>query len=662
MNKRRRTIPFLLAAVVLLAAETPLERIGFPLAIDDGVSSTFGEFRNNHFHAGLDLRTRKQTGFAVRAVADGTVERITVSRRGFGRALLLRHAGGATSLYSHLERFRPDLEAEVERLRARRGEKYFGDHVLAAPPAVSRGETIAFSGESGAGFPHLHVEIRDRAGYALNPLMLLEQPPADDRPPWLKGVLLRSRSGSLVNGDLGEFYFPLRRREALYRPAAPLRVSGPCDVVLHAVDLTGVGRSVAPFRLEALLDGRPLFAETFDRLCRDDNNQLGMVYDMSHSTASDFFFNLCSQEGFALEQTGGRLAEELERLLPGAHELRIVVEDCQGNRSQAAVPIEKEAAAGRPPATRRFAATAPGAGMLRDCEVAVLANRGEVMVKVGEFPAPASQLRLRIVQGSEEGMQAGREYSRGVFFSFQPLNHEVPLRILIERVDNGLAVESRQLALHAVWLKNHLAQKARLGDFSADFGATSVREPTVLLLEEVERQAELPLLATPLRAYPEHFAFLDAVFFKFRPPAAIARPDQVGIFKQRPTGGNWVYLPTRYESGSGCFSCRVLSGGTYALLRDVLPPDVSLETPHSRHAGRLRRLVVRIRDRGKGVRDESLSVFLNGARLDVEYDPDWGHVLIEDLQALTRGENRLQVRIDDLGGNRSDRSFRFHLR
>ncbi len=662
MNKRRRSIPFLLAAVVLLAAERPLERIGFPLAIDDGVSSTFGEFRNNHFHAGLDLRTRKRTGFAVRAVADGTVERITVSRRGFGRALLLRHAGGATSLYSHLERFRPDLEAEVGRLRAQRKEKYFGDHVLAAPPSVSRGETIAFSGESGAGFPHLHVEIRDRAGYALNPLMLLEDPPADDRPPQLKGMLLRSRSGGLVNGDLGEFYFQLRRREAIYRPAAPLRVNGPCDIVLHAVDLTGAGRSVAPFRLEARLDGRPLFRHTFDRLCRDDNNQLGMLYDMSYSSPSDFFFNLCSQEGFDLEETGGRLAEELERLPPGRHELRIDVEDCQGNRSQALVPIEKEAAGSCAEAERLAAAPAPGAGMLGGCEFVALANRGEVMVKVGGFPAPASQLRLRIVQGSEEGMKAGREYSRGVFFSFQPLNHETPLRLLFERSDGGLAVESQQLALHAVWLKNRLAQSARLGDFAADFGAASVREPTVLLLEEVERQTDLPLLATPLRAHPDHFAFLDAVFFKFRAPAALARPEQVGIFKQRPAGGNWVYLPTRYESGSGFFSCRVLNGGTYALLRDVIPPDISLEAPHSRHAGRLRRLVVRIRDRGKGVRDESLAVFLNGVRLDVEFDPDWGHVLIEAPLALTTGENRLQMRIEDLGGNCSDRTFRFFLR
>ncbi len=34
-----------------------------PLRIDIIPSGTFGELRNNHFHAGLDIRTQQKTGF-----------------------------------------------------------------------------------------------------------------------------------------------------------------------------------------------------------------------------------------------------------------------------------------------------------------------------------------------------------------------------------------------------------------------------------------------------------------------------------------------------------------------------------------------------------------------------------------------------------------------
>lgn len=661
MTPWRRSFPFLLAAAALLATETPPGRIGFPLAVDDGVSSTFQEFRGNHFHAGIDLRTRRQTGFAVRAIADGTVVRLTVSRRGYGRALLLRHAGGATSLYAHLERFRPDLEAQAGRQRARRGEKYFGEYTMAEPLPVRRGETIAFSGESGAGFPHLHLEVRDGSGYALNPLANMDDAPPDAQPPQLQGLLLRSRRGALVNGAPGEFYFRLRREGGVYRTAAPLRLSGACDVVLHAADLSGAGHAVAPFRLQARLDGRPVFRETFDRLCRDDNNQLGMLYDMAYSTPADFFFNLCSQEGFLLEETGQRLADDLERLAPGRHELWLAVEDCQGNRAEARLAIEKEAGEFPAPAPRRCDRPEAGAGVMRDCEFSLQANRGEVLVKAEGFPAPAARLRLRLLQGQEQRVIAAREYDQGVFFSFPPLNHESPLRLLFELTDGAIAVESRQLVLEAVWLMNHLAQTARLGDFAADFGPTTVREPTVLLLEKRECRTELPLLGTPIRAFPDHFAFLDSVFFKFRAPPGVQRPGQLGIFRLK-RDGSWKYLPTTHESGSGFFSCRVLNGGTYALLRDVFPPAIALDKPGDRHARGLRRLVARIHDRGKGIADESLAVFLNGARLDVEFDPDWGHVLIDDPAGLKRGENALRVRIADLAGNWGEKTFRFSLK
>ncbi|HOW44642.1 MAG TPA: M23 family metallopeptidase [Candidatus Aminicenantes bacterium] len=662
MGATRLLLLLLLLPAAALCPQAGERRLAWPLTIDDGVSSGFQEFRSNHFHAGIDLRTLQRTGFPVLAVDDGMIERLTVSRRGYGLSLLLRHAGNATSLYSHLERFRPDIEALVTRVRAQTGQRFFGAHVLATPVAVRRGEVIAFSGESGAGFAHLHVELRDGDGRALNPLLRLDMPAPDLHPPRIRGLLLRSREGTLIDGDCGESYRRLRLAGGLYAPDEAVTINGPCDMVLDAYDLGGTGHVLAPYALAASLDGRPVFREECDRLARDDNNQLGMLYDMAYSTPSTYFFNLCSQEGFTLEGTGVRLAEELRRLPPGRHELRVTVRDCQGNSAQAVVPLIKDPAGEPRSFPRRLRPAGGEGGALGRSEFTLFVNRGDVVVKARDVQAAAADVRLRLIQGGDERIVPAQEYAYGLFFRFQPLNHEPRLQLRFEVSAQGMVVEARQKMLQLAWLKNGMEQTARLGDFAADFGPTSVRDPHVLLLEPVALQPALPLLGTPVRTLPNHFAFLDAVYFRFRVPAGTPRPGQLGIFRYRPSSRDWVYVPTQAGGEPGFVRCRVLTAGTFALLRDNDPPAVSLRRPHTRHLQRLDELIVRLSDHGKGINDESLAVSLNGVPLAADYDPDWGWAKLTDLSALRRGRNSLRVRVSDLSGNVSEKEFAISLK
>ena len=661
MRTTSRISLFFLAAAVLLPQEAE-KKFGWPLAIHDGVSSSFQEFRSNHFHAGIDMRTMQRTGFPVLAVADGVIERLTVTRRSYGNCLLLRHAGGYSSLYAHLDKFRSDLEAVVAAEQAGRGKKYFGDLLLPRPIAVRRGEVIGFSGESGAGFAHLHLEIRDGSDRAVNPLTLINNLAFDGHPPRVRGVLLRSRGGSLVNGECGEFYFRLRRKGDIYTLEEPLRINGPCDISLDALDLSDVNHVIAPIGLEASLDGRPVFREYFDRLSRDDNNQLGMLYDMAYSTPGTYFFNICSQSGFALEGTGARLADELQRLAPGLHEIRVSVVDQQRNRALVSLPIFKVPAGEPRSFGRRVSAAAAGNGLMQESEFSTFVNRGDLVVLAKDFPAAAAQLKLKVIQGSAEQVIPAREYARGAFFCFQPLNHEPRLQLRFELTDNGLTVEARQKTLQVVWLKSDLAQTARLGDFAAEFGPTTVREPTVLLLEPVALQPDLPLLGVAVRSEPVHFAFLDTVRFKFRVPVGTGQPSQLGIFKYHPTQKRWSYVPTQPDREAGYLSCRVLTAGTFALLRDIFPPAVTLRRPGSRSLSRLKSLSLRISDKGKGIDDDSLEVLLNGRPIEADYDADWGRALLEKLPFLKKGRNELRVRIADLAGNLSVRHFHFFLK
>lgn len=661
MGTRRCILLLVLAAAGRLPAPAAGE-YGWPLAIHDGISSTFQEFRPNHFHAGVDFRTFQRTGFPVLAVADGVIEGLGMDNRGFGRTLRLRHADGNSSLYAHLERFRDDIESVVARLQAEKGKKYFGEAALSRPVAVRRGEVIAFSGESGYGFPHLHLEIRDGTGRALNPLRLIDGRAADPHEPRLKGVLVRSRGGSLVNGDCGEFYFKLHGQGGEFVLAEPIEISGSCDFTLEAFDLSDVRHVVAPYAIEARLDGRPVFWVSFDSLVRDDNNQLGMLYDMAYSSPRGYFFNIGSQTGFALEKTGVRLAGELENLAPGRHEIRAVVSDRRGNRATAVLAIVKVTAGEAAGPAGRGAAPAPAGDRLRALQVETFVNRGDITVKVRDLAQAAGRLGLRISQGGTERDVPARACGTGACFTFQPPGHDPRLLLRFEWRENGVPVEAVQRMLHPVLLRNHFPQTVSFQDFVAEFGPTSVREPTALLLDAVALRPDYPLLAGPVRSAPGHFAFLDAVFFKFRVPAGTERPEQLGIFAYRQATRKWTYVPTRPDARAGLLSCRVLTAGTFALLRDVFPPVISLRRPASRSLDKLKRLVVRIGDKGKGVDDASISLVLNDRALDAEYDPDWGHVLLEDPPGLRKGRNVLQVRAADHGGNASEKTFVFYLR
>ena len=84
--------------------EYPKDFFISPLDIPLEVSGSFGELRNNHFHAGLDFKTNKQTGLPVYAVADGYVSRIKISTYGYGKAIYITHPNGFTTVYGHLQK------------------------------------------------------------------------------------------------------------------------------------------------------------------------------------------------------------------------------------------------------------------------------------------------------------------------------------------------------------------------------------------------------------------------------------------------------------------------------------------------------------------------------------------------------------------------------
>lgn len=102
-------------------------------------------------HYGIDVAV--WTGTSVVATGDGIIKAVGKGSS-LGNYVKIEHAAaGYTSVYGHLSKIPGNI---------RRGIK------------VKRGELIAFSGNTGlTSAPHLHYEVHDKNGRALNPLAFL---------------------------------------------------------------------------------------------------------------------------------------------------------------------------------------------------------------------------------------------------------------------------------------------------------------------------------------------------------------------------------------------------------------------------------------------------------------------------------------------------------
>jgi len=723
------------------------EKYPWPLKINNGFSSGFQEFRSNHFHGGCDLRTFQKTGYPVYAIADGNIYKIRMVKRGSGRGLYLKHDDGNTSIYFHLDRFERKLENLLKRVQKAYNKKYIGNYFLKKPLRYKKGDLIGYTGETGSGFPHLHLEIRDKYYYALNPFKLIKSPAQDKNYPVLKKILVRNRGHASINGDIGEHYFKFHRKAlGHYYVAKPLILSGDVDIILNAYDISDTGRHMAPYTVSTFVDDICYFQLQFDRFERDDNNQLGFVYDMYYSNSSSYFFNLFTQNGFKLEQKKKSFQQVFEGLDHGKHVLRVQVVDNAGNISTGVVPFYKvsepilkvsnikksetgdelfleisKLQSEEPPigeikinvfnhsfhkistgTLHHHFLSKPKPLVLKDfsneaanlefvfyankvpyhrqkyfihenslnnitrIDYDVYLNRDEVFLLIKDRHLNRENLLLTVIQG-EESKRIEPEYSReNIYFKFKPMNRENRVLLRFSVLEEGKGVAEIQESLNVIYLKEGEKQEYKYREFTAKFGVRAVYEPKVLRVEEREYGSEYPILSRQVSISPYSFPFLDTVYYKFR--KKLSNPKQVGIFQYNPFSKKWSSRYTVYDKSTNTYRIRVISSGVYALMRDIFSPKVWFSRPKVKYRKSLRRLLVKISDKGKGVNDNTLKVWLNGSRICTayncacEYDPDRRSLVIEELGNLRVGKNILKVYIEDYAGNRTERTFHFNLR
>ena len=329
----------------------PAQEMGFvsPVNIPMELTGNFGELRQNHFHAGIDIRTNGATGLPVSSIADGFISRISVSPSGYGKALYVTHPNGYTSVYAHLEHFMPEIESWVREQQYRSqsfGLNLYPDSGLFP---VKKGERIGFSGNSGSsGGPHLHFEIRDtRSEHPVNPLRL-DYHIKDTRAPVSKNLIVYPLDDeSSIEGSDTKILFPLVLADGAYRikGKTALRGWGKLGFGFEAIDYFDANwSSCGIYRAELWIDGEMIHSFRFDEL-----NYNEMRYINSHIDYEERILQKRYVHKTFLDPGNHLSVYEKSRYSDGytfddeqTHEVRIVLTDISGNNSKLLFTIVPE--------------------------------------------------------------------------------------------------------------------------------------------------------------------------------------------------------------------------------------------------------------------------------------------------------------------------------
>jgi murein DD-endopeptidase MepM/ murein hydrolase activator NlpD len=327
-----------------------------PMDLPMHLSGTFAEFRTDHFHSGIDLRTNGVEGFPVYAIADGFVSRVVVSPVGFGKAVYIDHPStGHTSVYAHLKRFAAPIDAYVRNEQYR--QERFAVNLLpeAKQIPVKKGMVIGYSGNSGSsGGPHLHFEIRDAATqHILNPLAFGFKV-HDTQAPIITLLVVypESPNARIQNKASALIVRPLLSRGIYGLPDnALVTAGGPISFGLGAYDQSqgSIGRN-GVYSMELFIDSLRFFSFKADRFSFDDTRYVNSM--------TDYGFNLSYQSRIVRTR---RDAFNHLRFLANYHQnqgvfvpqpgrtyaIRWVVSDFVGNRAELRFSlIGQEASAG----------------------------------------------------------------------------------------------------------------------------------------------------------------------------------------------------------------------------------------------------------------------------------------------------------------------------
>lgn len=262
----------------------PQDYFRSPLDIELVLSGTFAELRSNHFHSGLDIKTKQREGLSVYAAASGYISRIKISHYGYGKAIYITHPNGYVTVHGHLQRFSDKVEAYVKKHQYEKESFEIELFPDMNDLIVTKGEVFAYSGNTGgSGGPHLHFEIRDNQERPINPL-LFGLKVKDSKKPIVKSMYAYPINDlSHVNGsNLKQKLRVIPQKNGDYK-VEDLTAYGKIGFAVNTIDQQDLAANKnGVYKIETFYNGAQNFTIDFRKFSFDETKHLNRLIDYTH--------------------------------------------------------------------------------------------------------------------------------------------------------------------------------------------------------------------------------------------------------------------------------------------------------------------------------------------------------------------------------------------
>jgi murein DD-endopeptidase MepM/ murein hydrolase activator NlpD len=359
-----------------LSATTEAQQLSNPFDFPMQLSGAFCDLRADHFHAGIDIRTRGAEGYAVHAVQKGYISRVSVSPWGYGLAVYVAHPDDSVvTVYGHLQRFNNRL-TDLVRKKQYEDESYTVDFsLMPGVMPVKRGDVVGYSGNSGSsGGPHLHFEVRDmRNNELIDPLVFYKPDIPDARKPLVKGLKIYPVEGKgMVNGSNRKqnIEFKLDKNDNL-SIATTIEAWGEIGLGIRAVDrMDGTGFSYGIKDILQTVDSVETYRSYAGRFSFEESKYINSYTDYKEwSRNRAFYIKTFVEPGCHLRFVASRHSGKINISEERIYNVTITLTDLYGNTCSVPVKIKGKKQEITPPDTT-------GAKLMRWYDYNAFASKG----------------------------------------------------------------------------------------------------------------------------------------------------------------------------------------------------------------------------------------------------------------------------------------------
>ena len=665
-----RNIFFLLIIITSLILA---QDYAWPTHTGKQLTSNFGEFREDHFHMGIDIRTNGSVGHPIYAVNDGYIYRIATNFKGYGKALYLKTADDKIAVYGHLIRFSTQLETRLFELQNENQSYFVNKYFPREEYPIKRGEVIGYSGNSGGSMgPHLHFELRNEKDQTLNP-MTSGFPLVDNVPPtFLDFSIIPLGTGTRIdNSPLPQNYTPLRSSPSVYFLKDTISVNGKFGITTRVIDkIQNASHSYQIEKLELLMDSISVFSVHYNLLDFSEGESIPTVYGqpVSHPKYNDFqkLYRLESYPRLTIhpdEKTG------IINLTEGTHKIEILACDAAQNKSiltfyiRSTVPLQKTKYILNLNNYPTFNGNSKdfSSELIQMEKGAIFQIQAEIsssdiimafiekpdmlmtfpLIKVGEDKYASEMLNPYMFKDSKFcGFLFYSDTIQKYEFDFTPMFISPDFNNIIFSDDSLCSVKTTNTIYNTIlmWItKQNNPSKIKLANRKSDI--YKIHPYGIPFKNDVEIS----------------IAFNNNIDLEY-----------CAIYNFNKKKSKWDFMKSYVDTTNNTITAVSSIPNIFITLEDTKPPVFLYTYPKNRHTyakDTLTKFFITLTDDISGIdsSEEKLKVFLDDNRIWVTYQPIKKEISYYLRNFLSMGEHNLLINIQDRSGNSASKTIKFFV-